>query len=223
MAQHDQELDADEQHPNAHAGLERNGVTGVRLATKACERCPGIGKCVDPNAEPRNAIASRYTDQAEKQDCCDLDSLEVEQHTEVQQNHKPDEELEYQMNFPAYQVGLAVFVDQSENLQLLACTGIRLTLPVSHESEQQAESAYDSPVMKEWRTRHTEKLNCARSGITRIRFDRPVGGPALSLWGSCALANGATMVTAMVASMIRGSQRKTFYGLLEPTRLIWNP
>ncbi len=33
--QHDHQLDADEQHADAHAGLERNRVAGIRLAAEA--------------------------------------------------------------------------------------------------------------------------------------------------------------------------------------------
>src|SRR5258708_34705085 len=37
-AEHQQELDADEEHADAHAGAQRNGVNWKRLAAKAGER-----------------------------------------------------------------------------------------------------------------------------------------------------------------------------------------
>ena len=40
--QHQQQLDADEHHADAHAGLERDRVAGIRLAAQAGERGPRV-------------------------------------------------------------------------------------------------------------------------------------------------------------------------------------
>ena len=66
-AQHDQQLDADQHHADAHAGLQRNGVNRIGLAAQAGERCARVGKRVDPDAEPRHAVAARDSNQAEQQ------------------------------------------------------------------------------------------------------------------------------------------------------------
>ena len=58
-AEHQQQLDADEQHADAHAGLERDLVAGVRLAAEAGERRAGVGEGVDPDAEPGHRVAAR--------------------------------------------------------------------------------------------------------------------------------------------------------------------
>ena len=57
--QHQQQLDADQQHADAHARLERDGVAGKRQPAEAGERGPGVGEGVHPDAEPRHAVAAR--------------------------------------------------------------------------------------------------------------------------------------------------------------------
>ena len=63
--QHDQELDADQHHADAHAGFERNLVDGERLAGQGCEGGAGVGEGVDANAEPGYAVAAGDADQTE--------------------------------------------------------------------------------------------------------------------------------------------------------------
>ena len=67
-AQHQQELDADEQHADAHAGAERNLVDRKRLAPEARERRARVGKRVDADTEPRDAVAAGDADEAEEED-----------------------------------------------------------------------------------------------------------------------------------------------------------
>ena len=57
--QHDHQLDADEQHPDAHAGLERNVVAGERLAAQAGKGGAGVGEGVDADTEPGDAVGCR--------------------------------------------------------------------------------------------------------------------------------------------------------------------
>ena len=70
--EHEQQLDADQQHADAHAGLERNRVAGIRLAAQAGERRPRVRERVDADAEPRDAVAAGDADEAEEQDDRDL-------------------------------------------------------------------------------------------------------------------------------------------------------
>ncbi len=67
-AQHDEQLDADQHHADAHARLERDRVAGERLAVEAGERGARVGEGVDADAEPRHAVAAGDADQAEEQD-----------------------------------------------------------------------------------------------------------------------------------------------------------
>ena len=74
--QHDQQLDADQQHADAHAGLERNRVDRVRLALEAGERRARVGVGVHADAEPRHAVAAEDADDAEEQDDADAQRLQ---------------------------------------------------------------------------------------------------------------------------------------------------
>ena len=56
--QHDEELDADQHHADAHAGFERNLVDGEGLAGEGCERGAGVGESVYANAEPGHSVAA---------------------------------------------------------------------------------------------------------------------------------------------------------------------
>ena len=67
-AQHQQQLDADQQHADAHARSQRNRVDRERLAAQAGERRARVGEGVDADAEPRDAVAAGDADQAEEQD-----------------------------------------------------------------------------------------------------------------------------------------------------------
>ena len=63
-----QQLDADQQHADAHARLQRNRVNRERLPAQARERRARIGERVDADAEPRHPVAAGDADQAEQQD-----------------------------------------------------------------------------------------------------------------------------------------------------------
>ena len=67
-AQHDHQLDADEQHADAHARAQRNGIDGIGLALEAGERRARVGEGVHADAEPGHAVAARDAHQAEEHD-----------------------------------------------------------------------------------------------------------------------------------------------------------
>ncbi len=54
--EHDQQLDADQEHADAHACFKWNRVDRIGLAFQTCECCARIRERVDPNSEPRHAI-----------------------------------------------------------------------------------------------------------------------------------------------------------------------
>ena len=66
-AEHDQQLDANQHHPDAHTGLQRNGVAGIGLASQTGKRGPRVGEGVNPNTEPGNQVAAGDPDQGENQ------------------------------------------------------------------------------------------------------------------------------------------------------------
>src|SRR5256885_7754594 len=52
-------LDTDQQHPDAHAGFQRNRVVGIRLAGEARERRARVREGVHAYAEPGHTVAAR--------------------------------------------------------------------------------------------------------------------------------------------------------------------
>ena len=143
-AEHQEQLDADEQHPDAHAGLERNGVNRKRLAPQAGERGPGVGEGVDADAEPGHAVAAGDADQAENEDDGDLDRREVPQHAEVEDHDHADEQLEQQDELPLRdQIRLARFVNELGHLEHRRMHRQVLELREDGQAEQQAQRADD--------------------------------------------------------------------------------
>ena len=65
--EHDQQLNADQHHADAHAGFERNLVDRERLAAQSGEGGARVGEGVDADAEPGHAVAAGDADQAEHQ------------------------------------------------------------------------------------------------------------------------------------------------------------
>ena len=63
--QHDHQLDADEQHADAHSRLERDGVARERFAAQTRERSARVGEGVDADPEPRDAITATDSHQTE--------------------------------------------------------------------------------------------------------------------------------------------------------------
>ena len=74
--EHEQQLDRDEHHADAHARLQRDVAHRERLAAKAGKRRARVGQRVDADAVPRHAVAAADADQAEEQDDDDLVGLE---------------------------------------------------------------------------------------------------------------------------------------------------
>ncbi len=91
-AEHERELDADEQHADAHAGLERDRVDRVGLAPEARERRARVRERVHADAEERDRAAARDADDAEDEDeGDDADGLALE-HAVVDDDDGADEE-----------------------------------------------------------------------------------------------------------------------------------
>ena len=59
--------------PMLMPALQRNRITGERLAAQAGERRARVGERVHANAEPRHAVAAGDADQAERQNDGDLE------------------------------------------------------------------------------------------------------------------------------------------------------
>jgi hypothetical protein len=56
--EHEQQLDRDQHHADAHAGAQRDVAHRERLALQAGERRARVGQRVDADAVPRHAVAA---------------------------------------------------------------------------------------------------------------------------------------------------------------------
>src|SRR5207244_9562451 len=98
-AEHQDQLDTDQQHADAHAGLQRNRVNRVGLALQAGKRRARVGVGVDADTEPSDAVATADTDQAESQDHQHARGAHLLQHAEVQHHDGADQHLQHQDEF----------------------------------------------------------------------------------------------------------------------------
>ena len=111
--EHDQQFDRDQQHADAHAGLQRDVIAGERLAAEGGEGGARVGEGVDAHAEGRDGEAAGDTDHAEQQDDRDLVSLESLQEAEIENDDDRDEAFqEHEELALGGEVGLAGLVDQ---------------------------------------------------------------------------------------------------------------
>src|SRR5207302_10343970 len=111
--EHDQQFHRDQEHADAHAGLQGNVVTRIGLAGQAGERGARIGKSVHAHAEGGHGETAGNPDHAEEQDDEDLVSLHAFQKTEVEDDDHGNENFQNHQELALRgQVGLAGFVDQ---------------------------------------------------------------------------------------------------------------
>src|SRR4030095_13309583 len=66
-AEHDQQLNADQHHADAHSSFERDRIERIWFALKTGKRRSGVCKGIDPDAKPGNSIAAGDANEAEKQ------------------------------------------------------------------------------------------------------------------------------------------------------------
>ena len=140
-AEHEQELDRDEHHADAHARAERDGVDREALAGEAGERRARVGEGVDADAVPRHAVAAGHADEAEQQHDRDLRRREARQR-EVRHDDGADEGEQHQQELALlHQVRLAGDVDQLRHLGHGLVHRQLLHGAVRPEAEQQAQHA----------------------------------------------------------------------------------
>ena len=96
---HDNQFHADQQHADAHAGLQGNLVTRERFAAQTGKGGARIGEGIDANAEPSHATASADSHNAEHQDDENLDGVKVLEKPEVENNDSADEGLKDEQEF----------------------------------------------------------------------------------------------------------------------------
>src|SRR5262249_25432331 len=111
--EHEDELDRNEEHPDAHPGLERYGVDRKRFAAQRREGRPRVRERVNPATEPGDRRGPRDPNEAEEEDDEDAIEGELLNEPEVDDNDRADEDLE-EGDEPHLrdEVRLACFVDE---------------------------------------------------------------------------------------------------------------
>ena len=141
--QHQQQLDADQEHSDRNPGLQRNSRCRERQAPQDRKGGSAVGQRVDADAEPRHAVTARNADQAEQQDDRHIERGFRFQHTEVVNHHCADQTLQ-QEDKPALgeQVRLAGCVDQLRDFSHRRMHGQLQQVAIHQEAEQQAGDAH---------------------------------------------------------------------------------
>src|SRR5262249_7865872 len=117
-AEHDQQLDADQDHPDAHARAQRNRVARIRLPAQAGEGGPRVRERVDPDPVPGHAIAARDADDTEQKNDDYLDDFQLLKIAEVENDDNADEYLEDEKKLAlGQQIGFAGLPDQLRHFQ----------------------------------------------------------------------------------------------------------
>jgi hypothetical protein len=141
--EHHQQLDADQQHADAHARLERDLVDRERLALERGERRAAVRERVHADAEPRHAVRAEDAQHREREDGEHADGVQVLQEAEVVDDAGADEELEHHEQLALLQeVGLARLVDGVAHVEHRLVRRHPLDLVEHHQAEQHAEHAH---------------------------------------------------------------------------------
>src|ERR1035441_5681731 len=140
--EHDEQLNRDQEHADAHAGLQGNVVAGIGFAAKRSEGGARVGEGVNAHAEGRHGEAAGNADDAEQQDDRDLIGLHLLQVTEIENDDDRDEAFQKHQELElGGEVGLARFVDQLGTLDPGGVNGHILEAVKNDEAKNQAESA----------------------------------------------------------------------------------
>jgi hypothetical protein len=173
-AEHQHQLDRDQQHADRHAGLQRDRVGRERLAPERRKGRAGVGVGVDADAEPRDAIAAEDADDREGEDGDDLGRTELLEDAEVQAHDGGDEDPEQRDEAALrLQVGLAGFIDQLGDLPHRAVNLHVLELVRDDQAEDHAEEADDEAAHQQRSAVHPQELHRCEigqfeSGLTHV-------------------------------------------------------
>src|SRR6185369_15086735 len=92
--QHDDQLDGNQQHADAHAGLERDRIAGKRFAPQSGEGGARVGKCIDTYAERRDGSASQHANHGKQENYCNSSDAEVLETVKIDGNDDRDKSPE---------------------------------------------------------------------------------------------------------------------------------
>ena len=174
-AKHDEQLDRDQHHADAHAGLQRDGVDGIGLAAQSGERGARVGVGVHADAEPGHAVAADDADDAEQKNDGQSNRNRLAGHrgqpSEVRQDDDRDERpQDHQELALRDQVGLAGFVDQVGDVAHGLVDRHVLELQADRQAEDQAEGAEDEADGQQLVAVHAEKADRRQIGELQVGF-----------------------------------------------------
>ena len=140
--EHDQQLDRDQQHPDAHAGLQRDVIAGIGLSGERGERGARVGEGIHAHAEGRHGEAAGDADHAEQQNDDHLVGVKSLQEAEVENNDHGNEGFQQHEELALRaEVGFTGFVDQLGNFPHGRMHRHVAQAEEDDEAEDQAESA----------------------------------------------------------------------------------
>src|SRR5579884_650023 len=158
--QHHQKLNADQHHADAHARLKWNLINREGFSTKAGEGSARIGKGVDADAEPGDAIASTDPKDAEGQNNAYPNGLKVQKHAEI---HDDDHRNEYPKQEQKLALGdeisLAGFPDQLGHFLHGLVNRQALESAVNDQAEDESEDAKQNAEHQQPVAIETQELN----------------------------------------------------------------
>src|SRR5204863_2300224 len=117
-AEHDEQLDTDQHHSNAHARAQRNRIARVRRAAQAGEGRTRVRERVDADAVPRHAVAAGDADHAEQKNDNYFDRFQLLEIPEVENDDNTYKHLQNKEKLALReQIGFAGLPDQLRHFQ----------------------------------------------------------------------------------------------------------
>src|SRR5579859_4686530 len=148
--EHHQQLNADQHHANAHAGLKRDLINRKRLAAEAGKRRARIGIRVHANAKPRHAVTSRNADYTEQQNNAHTYGFIFQQDAKIKHDDDGNEDPKKNQELALrYQVGFASLVNQMADFFDGLVDGKFLKMLIGRQPKKQPEDAEYNPKSKQ--------------------------------------------------------------------------
>src|SRR4029077_17966154 len=162
---HQDQLDADQHHADAHASFERDFVNRIGLAAQAGKCSARVGKRVHANAEPGHAVAAGDADHAEEQDDEDAHGLIFQEQAKIEHDDDCDESLEQEDEFSlSNQVRLARLVNQLGDFVHRSMHGKIFQALINGSAKGQAENAEEDAEEEQFVAVHAEKIHLREIG-----------------------------------------------------------
>ena len=171
--QHDEQFDRDQQHADAHAGLQRNGKAWVRFAAQSCKCRPRVRECIHANPEPRHTVAACDANQAEPQDDgqgyrnISHRRQPAEVHRDNDRNESPEQNNELALRD---EIRLARLIDQFGNFAHRTMNRQVLQLHIDRQAEQQPADAKQQSDHQQGVPVNAEKIHARQIRQCQVGF-----------------------------------------------------